>query len=157
MATVGQSKIKPLRTEHDCYGIFDEEGAEPAVTAQRLDGVRFEFRVASSAWLTRDRSAEDFMVKRGGEFFCEASERLASLKKVVAGRQSRFSGKKSLRVVFDESARAAVVVSIFPCRSLPNQTVQTTRLSGGRFSHAPTPLNLQLWLEEPRLRSPARV
>jgi hypothetical protein len=34
------------------------EEAEPAVTAQRLDGVRFEFRVASSAWLTRDRSAK---------------------------------------------------------------------------------------------------
>ena len=34
-----------------------EERAEPAVTAQRLDGVRFEFRVASSAWLTRERSA----------------------------------------------------------------------------------------------------
>jgi tetratricopeptide (TPR) repeat protein len=35
-----------------------EERAEPAVTAQRLDGVRFDFRVASSAWLTRDRSAK---------------------------------------------------------------------------------------------------
>ena len=30
------------------------ERAEPAGTAQRLDGVRFEFEVASSAWLTRD-------------------------------------------------------------------------------------------------------
>ena len=31
------------------------ERAEPAVTAQRLDGVPFEFRVASSAWLISDR------------------------------------------------------------------------------------------------------
>jgi hypothetical protein len=30
-----------------------------AATAQRLDGVRFEFRVASSALLTRDRSAKE--------------------------------------------------------------------------------------------------
>jgi hypothetical protein len=36
----------------------EEAGAQPAVTAQRLDGVRFEFPVASSAWLTRDRSAK---------------------------------------------------------------------------------------------------
>jgi hypothetical protein len=35
-----------------------ENGAEPAATAQRLDGVRFEFEVASSAWLTRDRWAK---------------------------------------------------------------------------------------------------
>ena len=39
----------------------NEERAQPAVTAQRLDGVRFEFRVASSAWLTRDRSAHKKM------------------------------------------------------------------------------------------------
>jgi hypothetical protein len=40
------------------YDTADEERAEPAVTAQRLDGVRFEFEVASSAWLTSDRSAK---------------------------------------------------------------------------------------------------
>lgn len=35
------------------YPALDETaGGEPAVTAQRLDGDRFEFRVASSAWLT---------------------------------------------------------------------------------------------------------
>jgi hypothetical protein len=42
-----------------------EERAEPAVTAQRLDGVRFEFRVASSARLTSDRSAEEAHVNIG--------------------------------------------------------------------------------------------
>jgi len=31
-----------------------EERVEPAATAQRLDEVRFEFRVASSAWLIRN-------------------------------------------------------------------------------------------------------
>jgi hypothetical protein len=36
--------------------IFTVRKAEPAATAQRLDGVRFEFRVASSAWLTSERS-----------------------------------------------------------------------------------------------------
>jgi hypothetical protein len=70
------------------------------------------------------------MVKRGEEFVCEGSERLASLKKVVAGRRSRFSEKERLPGVFDESARAAAVISVCPHRSLPNQPVQTTRLSG---------------------------
>jgi hypothetical protein len=42
-------------------------------------------------------------------FVGEASERLASLKKVVANCRSRFTEKKeSLPEVFDESARAAV-------------------------------------------------
>jgi hypothetical protein len=36
----------------------DDNGAQPAATAQRLDKVRFEFGVASSAWLTSDRSAK---------------------------------------------------------------------------------------------------
>ena len=73
------------------------------------------------------------MVKRGEEFLCGASERLASLKKVVAGRRSRFSEKESLRGVFEESARAAAVILVCPHRSLPNQPVQTTRLSGAVF------------------------
>ena len=74
------------------------------------------------------------MVKRGEEFLCEASERLASLKEeVAAGRRSRFSEKKSLRGVFDESAGAAAVMLVCPHRSLPNQPVQTTRLSGAVF------------------------
>jgi hypothetical protein len=42
-----------LRSAH----VFKER-AEPAATAQRLDGLRFEFQVASSAWLTRDRWAK---------------------------------------------------------------------------------------------------
>ncbi|MGC4073107.1 MAG: hypothetical protein QM760_11410 [Nibricoccus sp.] len=41
-----------------------EERAEPAATAQRLDGARFEFRVARSAWLTRDRSAMNYLVNK---------------------------------------------------------------------------------------------
>ncbi|MGC4071717.1 MAG: hypothetical protein QM760_04240 [Nibricoccus sp.] len=36
-----------------------EKEAEPAVTEQRLDGVRFEFGVASSARLTSDHPAEE--------------------------------------------------------------------------------------------------
>ena len=70
------------------------------------------------------------MVKRGGEFLCEASERLASLKKVAASGRSRFSGKKRLREVFDESARAAAMSLVCPHRSLPNQALEPTRWTG---------------------------
>ena len=74
------------------------------------------------------------MVKRGGEFLCGASERLASLKEeVAAGRRSRFSEKKSLRGVCDESARAAAVSRVYPHRSEPNQTLEPTRLAGAVF------------------------
>jgi hypothetical protein len=49
----------------------NERRAEPAATAQRLDGVRFEFEVASSAWLTRDRSAKpmswNLLIYRAGD------------------------------------------------------------------------------------------
>ena len=70
------------------------------------------------------------MVKRGEEFLCDASERLASLKKVAASGRSRFSEKRSLRGVFDESARAAAVISVCPHRSSPNKTPVPTRLAG---------------------------
>ena len=68
----------------------------------------------------------------------EASERLASLKKVAASRRSRFTEKKQRAPeVFDESARAAAEFSVFPHRSLPNQPVQTTRLRGAVFRERP--------------------
>ena len=72
------------------------------------------------------------MVKRGGEFLCDASERLASLKEeVAAGLRSRFTEKKeSLPEVFDESARAAAVLLVCPHRSLPNQALEPTRWTG---------------------------
>ena len=71
------------------------------------------------------------MVKRGGEFLCEASERLASLKKVAASRRGRFTEKKeNLRGVFDESARAAAVILVCPRRSLPNQALEPMRWTG---------------------------
>jgi hypothetical protein len=66
-------------------------------------------------------------------FVGDASERLASFKKVAAGRRSRFTEKKSLRGVFGENARAAAEFSVCPHRSLPNQPVQTTRLRGAVF------------------------
>ena len=68
------------------------------------------------------------------EFSCGASERLASLKEeVAAGRRGRFSEKKSLRGVCDESARAAAVMLVCSRRSLPNQTLEPTRLAGAVF------------------------
>jgi hypothetical protein len=72
------------------------------------------------------------MVKRGGEFLCEASERLASLKEeVAAGRRSRFTEKKErLPEVFDESARATAMSLVCPHRSLPNQALEPTRWTG---------------------------
>ncbi|MGC4072352.1 MAG: hypothetical protein QM760_07525 [Nibricoccus sp.] len=41
-----------------------DEKAQPAATAQRLDGVRFEFPVASSAWLTSDRWTKPMPISR---------------------------------------------------------------------------------------------
>jgi hypothetical protein len=70
-------------------------------------------------------------------FIGDASERLASLKKVAASWRSRFTEKKSWRGVFDESARAAAEFSVCPHRSLPNQAVQTTRLSGAVLRERP--------------------
>ena len=65
------------------------------------------------------------MVKRGEEFFGDASERVMSLEEeVVAGFRSRFSEKRSVRGVFDESARAAAMISVCPHRSWPNQPPQ---------------------------------
>ena len=60
----------------------------------------------------------------------EASELAAVFKEAAASRRSRFSEKESLRGVFGESARAAAMTLVCPHRSLPNQPVQTTRLSG---------------------------
>ena len=77
------------------------------------------------------------MAIKAESFVGDASERLASLKKVAASRRSRFSEKKNLRGVFDESARAAAEFSVCPHRSLPNQPVQTTRLSGAVFRERP--------------------
>jgi hypothetical protein len=82
------------------------------------------------------------MVKRGEEFLCGASERLASLEeRSVAGRRSRFSEKKSSRGVFGESARAAamiLVARIARCRT----SRQSQRAGPGPFFGAPSPLNL---------------
>jgi hypothetical protein len=64
------------------------------------------------------------------DFFGGASERLASLKKVAASRRIRFSEKKRLRGVFDESARAAAVLPVCPHRSEPNQALEPTRWTG---------------------------
>jgi hypothetical protein len=70
-------------------------------------------------------------------FIGDASERLASLKKVVTGCRSRFTEKKSSSGVFGESARAAAEFSVCSHRSLPNQPVQTTRLRGAVFRERP--------------------
>jgi hypothetical protein len=59
------------------------ERAEPAVTAQRLDRVRFEFQVASSAWLTRDRSAK-VMIMLATLIFAEVADKMNSWPAVVA-------------------------------------------------------------------------
>ena len=65
------------------------------------------------------------------KFVGEASERLASLEeRSVAGRRRRFSEKKSSPGVFDESARAAAMISVCSHRSLPNQSLEPTRLAG---------------------------
>ena len=72
------------------------------------------------------------------EFVGEASERVMSREEsFVAGCRGRFSEKKSVRGVFDESARAAAVWQVCPHRSEPNQTVQTTRLSGAVLRERP--------------------
>jgi len=64
----------------------------------------------------------------GAESFVgDASERLASLKKVAASRRSRFSEKKSLRGVVGESARVSVRQSRsarLARREEPNQPLQ---------------------------------
>jgi len=67
------------------------------------------------------------MATEAKSFVGDASERLASLKKVASSWRNRFTEKKSLRGVFDESARAAAEFSVCSHRSLPNQAVQTTR------------------------------
>jgi hypothetical protein len=78
------------------------------------------------------------MAIRAESFVSDASERLASLKEEAApGRRGRFSEKKSSSGVFGESARAAAEFSVCSHRSLPNQPVQTTRLSGAVFRERP--------------------
>jgi len=65
------------------------------------------------------------MAIRAEDFVFGASERVMSLEeKLVAGRRSRFSEKRSLRGVFDESARAAAMILICQHRSWPNQPPQ---------------------------------
>ena len=65
-------------------------------------------------------------------FVSDASEQLLSLEeRSVASHRRRFSEKKkSSRGVFDESARAAAMISVCSHRSLPNQRLEPTRLAG---------------------------
>ncbi len=59
-----------------------------------------------------------------------AKRPMTSLEEKVAGRRSRFSEKRKLPGVCDESARAAAVILVCPSRSLPNQPVQPTPGTG---------------------------
>jgi len=64
---------------------------------------------------------------RGEEFISDASERVMSLEEErVAGFRNRLSEKRSLRGVFDESARAAAMILLCPHRSWPNKPPQRT-------------------------------
>ncbi len=63
-----------------------EKRAEPAVTAQRLDGVRFEFEVASSAWLTSDRSAKMILLTTYIVYFFQYCLMLAAAVSLFFGR-----------------------------------------------------------------------